>query len=142
MTTFYIDDLQFLTLSTGSPAGPPIVPHARGLVITRPGVDHAGFIRTGTRGRSFAMRSLVDLSDSSTANAAFNAYLGKVLQAKYNIVFDGVSWASVYSTKFVVLSVEPIRRQKMTLSAGGISGSGANRYVLECEWQLFPVSAS
>lgn len=107
----------------------PVNPAERVGEITRPRVDGHAFERLGKRGQPVTLQTEVDVSNVSTAFAAYLA-----LQSTFVTVVDpdGQSFSNV-----LVLGVAKVASKKVLTPQGGVNGGD---WMLTAQWQLQPTN--
>ena len=142
MATYSLDKYNFVTLHRPEDrSAPPLIVQQQGEVIERVGVDGAGFLRTGRRGKPFQMRSAVDYATRALADQAQDGYGGMVGQSRYTLVWAGVDYSAEHNCQYIVIDVDVFRVQYMPVAVGGLSGANAV-YWLEALWTLLPVPSA
>lgn len=121
---------QFITIE-----GVPLLPRAESEVISRPGVDGLGFLKTGARGKQFSLRTIADVANWATAQTINTQYHQLTNSALVDLIFGGVNYSTI-SIRFNVLDVEVTRIKKVSTSVGGLA---AGQAIIEATWQLVAV---
>jgi hypothetical protein len=136
-----IDKYEFVTLGRiDDPKAPPLVIREQLMPISRPGVNGVAVMRMGQRSEPFQMRSAVDVLNLNYIPIAIASYQLMIGEKAYEITWQGIDFAALFNTKYVVLDCVPIRSCKLSCRAGGlVSGSTA---WLEMLWTFQPVLAS
>ena len=97
--------------------------------VSRPGVAGRAFRQLGNKSEIVQLRSIVDVASDAAAAlaiATYTAMIGTVVT---------VVKANVANTNWLVLNVRVLGRYRVTTTAGGVMGSGA-QFMVEAEWSL------
>lgn len=123
--------------------GEPLVIARQGSLLSRPGVDGVGAVRTGRRGQPFTLRTAVDQPSLWAASQTFAEYQQLKWGDPVEIVIDSVDYLQ-FGARYLVMEVQPLRKIP-TFGAVGVlwySFAGVGGAYLEAEWQLCPIAAT
>lgn len=122
------------------PAAPPAIVQGEVEVVERKGVDGAGILRTGRRGKAFQMRSGLDWPNRALADQAQDGYAAMIGQQRFNLVWGSTDYLAVHNCQYLVLDVQSQKIQRLSASVGGLSPGGL--FWHEALWTLLPVPGS
>ncbi len=127
-----IGDFTFVCLK-----GQPGVVQQEIELITRPGVDGTGLLRTGRRGQPFDLETGVDTQTLEAGRTLFNQYKALSGTDPVKMVWGAINLETAESVLFGVLRVDLISLRPIAASVGGLNPpSGA---WLQCRWNLIPI---
>jgi hypothetical protein len=140
MATNSIGSFTFIALDNYSGGGrfaPPLTAAQQLAIVQRPGVNGTAFIKAGTKGEPFQMRSFRDETTLTAAAALIESYKALIGAAPQTIVWAGLDYFALHANKYEVLNVRPLNVQKIAGATGGLSGAPAA--ICEALWDLIPV---
>jgi hypothetical protein len=99
--------------------------------VTRVGVNGVAFRQTGSRGKPFTLRGVIDVANVGVAEAVratYESLIGSIV----SITKSGVTWA-----EYIVLDVTIENPQPLISAVGGVSAGNA---ILRSNWTLQSVA--
>ena len=133
-----LGSFDFISLLSSEPGGMPLVIQEQVALVQRPGVAGTGFIKLGVKGRPFQMRSRVDVDTFANATALGVAYQSANKNSALVVTWAGINFFTAYDNKYFIVDVEQIQVLRMSVTRGGLVGSGAAA-VVTAVWTLCPV---
>jgi hypothetical protein len=136
-----LGSLNFISLLSSEPGGMPLTIQQQIAIVQRPGVAGTGFIQLGIKGRPFQMQSTVDVDTFANATALGVAYQSTTKDSALVLTWAAINFYTAYNNKYFIVDCDQIQVIRLSVSRGGLVGSGALA-VVKAMWTLCPVYAA